>query len=198
MMTLLAAGILRIQQLVSLGSQGKASVSQYKKCRRSKDIDPLAGSGPRENVSEVDLKAQDVGCQCQPIWWSQQGELGATLSAVLQPNPFPSQLDDQLCGNQACFLSAGRLSCSLTVDDVSTFVFLFFKSYLRPETAQGIFLNFKRLLEFNQGKLPFAAAQIGNSFRNEISPRSGLIRVRYCQRGPSIGLFPAGNRNVVF
>ncbi|XP_040287241.1 glycine--tRNA ligase [Bufo bufo] len=50
--------------------------------------------------------------------------------------------------------------------------------YLRPETAQGIFLNFKRLLEFNQGKLPFAAAQIGNAFRNEISPRSGLIRVR--------------------
>uniref|UniRef100_A0A672RIA3 glycine--tRNA ligase n=1 Tax=Sinocyclocheilus grahami TaxID=75366 RepID=A0A672RIA3_SINGR len=52
------------------------------------------------------------------------------------------------------------------------------QGYLRPETAQGIFLNFKRLLEFNQGKLPFAAAQIGNSFRNEISPRSGLIRVR--------------------
>ncbi len=50
--------------------------------------------------------------------------------------------------------------------------------YLRPETAQGIFVNFKRLLEFNQGRLPFAAAQIGNAFRNEISPRSGLIRVR--------------------
>lgn len=52
------------------------------------------------------------------------------------------------------------------------------KGFLRPETAQGMFVNFKRLLEFNQGKLPFAAAQIGNSFRNEISPRSGLIRVR--------------------
>ncbi|CAO1341939.1 unnamed protein product [Diamesa hyperborea] len=52
------------------------------------------------------------------------------------------------------------------------------KGFLRPETAQGIFVNFKRLLEFNQGKLPFAAAQIGNAFRNEISPRSGLIRVR--------------------
>lgn len=39
-------------------------------------------------------------------------------------------------------------------------------------------MNFKRLLEFNQGRLPFAAAQIGNAFRNEISPRSGLIRVR--------------------
>ncbi|CDW56382.1 glycyl trna synthetase [Trichuris trichiura] len=50
--------------------------------------------------------------------------------------------------------------------------------YLRPETAQGIFVNFKRLLQFNQGKLPFAAAQIGTGFRNEISPRQGLIRVR--------------------
>ena len=52
------------------------------------------------------------------------------------------------------------------------------KGFLRPETAQGIFVNFKRLLEFNQGKLPFAAAQVGQAFRNEISPRSGLIRVR--------------------
>uniref|UniRef100_A0A1B6CRR6 glycine--tRNA ligase n=1 Tax=Clastoptera arizonana TaxID=38151 RepID=A0A1B6CRR6_9HEMI len=52
------------------------------------------------------------------------------------------------------------------------------KGFLRPETAQGIFVNFKRLLEFNQGRLPFSAAQIGNAFRNEISPRSGLIRVR--------------------
>lgn len=34
------------------------------------------------------------------------------------------------------------------------------------------------MLEFNHGKLPFSAAQIGNSFRNEIAPRSGLIRVR--------------------
>lgn len=52
------------------------------------------------------------------------------------------------------------------------------KGYLRPETAQGIFVNFKRLLEFNGGKLPFGGAQIGSAFRNEISPRSGLIRVR--------------------
>ena len=52
------------------------------------------------------------------------------------------------------------------------------KGYFRPETAQGIFVNFKRLLEFNNGRLPFAAAQIGLGFRNEISPRSGLLRVR--------------------
>jgi glycyl-tRNA synthetase len=51
-------------------------------------------------------------------------------------------------------------------------------SFLRPETAQGIFVNFKKLLEFNNGHLPFGAATIGRAFRNEISPRSGLIRVR--------------------
>lgn len=53
--------------------------------------------------------------------------------------------------------------------------------YLRPETAQGIFVNFKRLLEYNGGKLPFAAAQIGSAFRNEIAPRAGVLRVREFQ-----------------
>lgn len=50
--------------------------------------------------------------------------------------------------------------------------------YLRPETAQGQFLNFQKLLEFNQQSMPFASASIGKSFRNEISPRAGLLRVR--------------------
>jgi glycyl-tRNA synthetase len=53
--------------------------------------------------------------------------------------------------------------------------------YLRPETAQGIFVNFKRLLEYNGGKLPFAGAQIGSAYRNEIAPRSGVLRVREFQ-----------------
>ncbi|KPM43411.1 putative glycine--tRNA ligase [Neonectria ditissima] len=50
--------------------------------------------------------------------------------------------------------------------------------YLRPETAQGQFLNFRKLLDFGQGSMPFASASIGKSYRNEISPRSGLLRVR--------------------
>lgn len=50
--------------------------------------------------------------------------------------------------------------------------------YLRPETAQGQFLNFAKLLEYNQGGMPFASASIGKSYRNEISPRAGLLRVR--------------------
>ncbi|GKT37275.1 Glycine--tRNA ligase, mitochondrial 1 [Aduncisulcus paluster] len=52
------------------------------------------------------------------------------------------------------------------------------QGYLRPETAQGIFVNFKRCLAFNGGQLPFGVAQVGQAFRNEISPRSGLLRVR--------------------
>jgi len=52
------------------------------------------------------------------------------------------------------------------------------KGFLRPETAQGIFVNFRDLLYYNGGKLPFAAAQVGQSFRNEIAPRAGLLRVR--------------------
>ena len=49
---------------------------------------------------------------------------------------------------------------------------------MRPETAQGIFLNFKTLYEFNQKRLPLIVAQIGKSFRNEISPKGGLLRQR--------------------
>jgi glycyl-tRNA synthetase len=50
--------------------------------------------------------------------------------------------------------------------------------FLRPETAQGLFVNFRKLLEFNAGKMPFAGAQVGLGFRNEIAPRNGLLRVR--------------------
>jgi len=50
--------------------------------------------------------------------------------------------------------------------------------YLSPELALGMFVNFKGLLESNQSKLPFAAAQMGRCFRHDISPGSGLIRYR--------------------
>merc|ERR1719419_1860482 len=101
-----------------------------------------------------------------------------------------TRLDDFTMDQQAAILKKFDIKSPVTGNDLSEpieFNLMFqthigptgtVKGFLRPETAQGIFVNFKRLLEFNQGKLPFAAAQIGNSFRNEISPRSGLIRVR--------------------
>lgn len=51
-------------------------------------------------------------------------------------------------------------------------------SYLRPETAGGIFVNFKNIVDTMQPKLPFGIAQIGKAFRNEIAPRDFLFRSR--------------------
>jgi len=51
-------------------------------------------------------------------------------------------------------------------------------SYLRPETAQGMFVNFKNILDTFHPKLPFGMAQIGKAFRNEIAPRDFIFRVR--------------------
>lgn len=51
-------------------------------------------------------------------------------------------------------------------------------SYLRPETAQGIFVNFKNVIDSFHPKIPFGIGQIGKAFRNEITPRDFLFRVR--------------------
>ena len=58
------------------------------------------------------------------------------------------------------------------VEDGSAF------AYLRPETAQSIFTNFKNVLDSTSAKLPFGVAQIGKAFRNEITPRNFIFRVR--------------------
>jgi glycyl-tRNA synthetase len=81
------------------------------------------------------------------------------------------------------------LACDEVLGAVEVFQFnLMFKTtigpgsqrtgYLRPETAQGMFVDFTRLLRFYRDKLPFGAVQIGKSYRNEISPRQGMIRLR--------------------
>ncbi len=51
-------------------------------------------------------------------------------------------------------------------------------SYLRPETAQGIFVNFKNVVDSMQPKVPFGIAQVGKAFRNEITPRDFIFRLR--------------------
>ncbi|MDD1684833.1 MAG: glycine--tRNA ligase [Methanoregula sp.] len=64
--------------------------------------------------------------------------------------------------------------------------------YLRPETAQGMFVDFTRLLRFYRDKLPFGAVQIGKAYRNEISPRQGMIRLReFTQAEAEIFVHPA-------
>ena len=58
------------------------------------------------------------------------------------------------------------------IDDGSSF------AYLRPETAQQTFINFKNVLDSTSRNLPFGIAQIGKAFRNEVTPRNFLFRVR--------------------
>ncbi|ELY65269.1 glycine--tRNA ligase [Natrinema versiforme] len=75
----------------------------------------------------------------------------------------------------------------LADQDVETFNLMFATNigpgdsdpgYMRPETAQGIFVEFPRLKEYARNQLPFGVTQIGRAYRNEISPRRSIIRTR--------------------
>lgn len=90
---------------------------------------------------------------------------------------------DQIADSKKCPDCEGKLSSPRqfnmmfktetgSVQDSSTTV------YLRPETAQGIFVNFKNILDSYHPKLPFGIAQIGKAFRNEITPRDFTFRTR--------------------
>ncbi|MCC7570069.1 glycine--tRNA ligase [Candidatus Micrarchaeota archaeon] len=87
-------------------------------------------------------------------------------------------------------IKANNIKCSLCkgeLTDVAKFALMFQTTYggdssniayLRPETAQGMFLNFPRVFGTYQNKLPLGIAQIGKAYRNEIAPRRLLIRLR--------------------
>ena len=82
----------------------------------------------------------------------------------------PEEIDDLLANKYNCKAPSGQpysnafpfnLMFKTSIGPEGTAV-----GYLRPETAQGLFVNFRRLLDANAGKMPFAAAQIGLGFRN--------------------------------
>lgn len=77
--------------------------------------------------------------------------------------------------------------------------------YLRPETAQGIFVNFKNVQRSSRRKLPFGIGQIGKSFRNEITPGNFIFRTRefeqmelefFCQPGSDLEWFDYWRRDI--
>ena len=65
-------------------------------------------------------------------------------------------------------------------------------AYLRPETAQSIFVQFKNILEVSRKKLPFGIAQIGKAFRNEINPRNFTFRSARVRANGTRIFLPAG------
>ena len=118
--------------------------------------DVLKHSGHEDTFSDplVDCKA------CKSRWRADQLEKDSCPNCkstdLTEPRPF----------NLMFKTSIGP------VDDGSAF------TYLRPETAQNIFTNFKNVLTSTNRSVPFGIAQIGKSFRNEITPRNFIFRVR--------------------
>ncbi len=77
-----------------------------------------------------------------------------------------------------CKASQWTVRPFLTMFDTKLGPYADVTAFLRPETAQGTFVEFKRILEVERERMPLGVAQIGRGFRNEISPRQGIIRLR--------------------
>lgn len=100
------------------------------------------------------------------------------------------KLHDAVCPKDSSAHAGGGKSCDLT--EARQFNLMFKTTvgavsaeddenalaYLRPETAQGIFINFKNVLDTSRRKLPFGIAQIGKAFRNEVTPGNFIFRTR--------------------
>lgn len=71
-------------------------------------------------------------------------------------------------------------------------------AYLRPETAQGIFVNYKNILDTQRVKLPFGIAQIGKAFRNEITPGNFIFRLREFEQMEMEYFVKPGTENEIF
>ncbi len=99
----------------------------------------------------------------------------------LQDVPCPKDAKTCAGNGKECDLTEARqfnLMFKTTIGAVSTDEDEMALAYLRPETAQGIFINFKNVLDTSRRKLPFGIAQIGKSFRNEVTPGNFIFRTR--------------------
>ena len=93
------------------------------------------------------------------------------MACPLKPSKAPGQFDK-------CQLTEARVFNLMLKTFIGAMEDTSAIAYLRPETAQGIFANFKNVLDSTRLKLPFGIAQIGKAFRNEINPRNYIFRSR--------------------
>jgi len=139
-----------------------------------------------------DIVALDSAILQHPRTWEASGHLEGFTDPLVDCRTCKlrfraDKLEDAQCGRKPSKHPGETDDCDLTDprqfnlmfethmgpvrDDASTV-------YLRPETAQGIFVNFKNVLQFSRRKPPFGIAQIGKSFRNEITPGNFIFRTR--------------------
>ena len=132
-----------------------------------------------------DIVGLDAAILMHPQVWQASGHVETFTDPMVDCRNCQSRFrEDELksdvcptCGQRGQFTEPRMFNLMLRTflgpvqDDAATV-------YLRPETAQGIFVNFENVLNTTRRKLPFGIAQIGKSFRNEITPRNFIFRVR--------------------
>ncbi len=147
----------------------------------------------RAMVSERDdIVALDSAILQHPRVWEASGHLEGFTDPLVDCRACKlrfraDKLEDAQCGRKPSKHPGETSECDLT--DPRQFNLMFethvgpvagegSEVYLRPETAQGIFINFKNVLQFARRKPPFGIAQVGKSFRNEITPGNFVFRTR--------------------
>jgi glycyl-tRNA synthetase len=139
-----------------------------------------------------DIVAIDSAILQHPRVWEASGHLAGFTDPLVDCRACGQRfradhLSELACGRKPSKHPGETDECSLT--DARDFNLMFettigpvkesgATAYLRPETAQGIFINFKNVLQFSRKKPPFGIAQIGKSFRNEITPGNFIFRTR--------------------
>ena len=139
-----------------------------------------------------DIVALDSAILQHPKVWEASGHLAGFTDPMVDCKTCKlrfraDQLEDAACGQKPSKRPGEGPDCELT--EAREFNLMFETTvgpvkdsgsvaYLRPETAQGIFINFKNVLQFARKKPPFGIAQVGKSFRNEITPGNFIFRTR--------------------
>ncbi len=105
-------------------------------------------------------------------------ENGVKVSEATSLDVLEKLLNEKAVRCPDCSGTSWRVSSFLTMFQTNIGPYKENVGFLRPETAQGMFVEFRQLYEINRARMPFGVAQIGKAYRNEISPRQGLIRLR--------------------
>jgi glycyl-tRNA synthetase len=139
-----------------------------------------------------DIVAIDSAVILNPAVWEASGHVAGFSDPLIDCRTCKlrfraDRLEDGHCGRKpskrpgefsACDLTEPRQFNLMFETQVGAMEDAASSAYLRPETAQGIFINFKNVLQLARRKPPFGIAQTGKSFRNEITPGNFLFRVR--------------------
>jgi glycyl-tRNA synthetase len=134
--------------------------------------------------SREDMYGVDAAIIMNPAVWKASGHVDTFTDPLVECSKCKKRFrDDQLkekgiCDDCGAKTGEARLFNMMFATQIGALEDSSATVYLRPETAQGMFVNFKNVVDSFHPKLPFGMAQIGKAFRNEITPRDFIFRVR--------------------